>query len=102
MECCLESGECCCLGEFDESYAGQHEPFFTQAELTKSCPPNCATSPSSAPSFLIKADRASGLHFLPTVLHNRPHEQRRTVEPQSILTTSAPRAPPTLFLSQTL
>lgn len=104
MECCLESGECCCLVEFDENYAGQHqdEPAFIQAELTKGCPAHCATSPSSSPSFLVKADRTCGLHFLPTDIHNRPHEQRLTVRLQSILISIAPRAPPSFLLSQTI
>lgn len=104
MACCLESGECCCLARFEGAHADEHDvaTVLKQAELTKGCAPNCATSPVTSSSFLPKAERACTFNFARVFSSQRPHEQPRRLLAHFPLNAASPRAPPLLFASHLL
>jgi hypothetical protein len=109
MACCLESGECCCLTQFDGEHRDGHEAVghaeeavLKQAALTSGCLPNCATAPAASPTFLLKAERASAFNFTRTLSSQRPHEQQCPTLAHFPFNPASPRAPPPLFISHSL
>lgn len=99
MECCLNDGHCCCVTRFepsDENHNSHRNASFTEAEITRSCPSNCA-APSIGPQMIRhlihrplifgKAAADPPLPFETRISH---HLHSSAADP------SSPRAPPSV------
>ncbi|MFN7944644.1 MAG: hypothetical protein U0Z53_04790 [Blastocatellia bacterium] len=95
MECCLTSGHCCCLDRYNE-HLKEHpesEPNPQLIRFRESCPPGCATSPSTF-SLHFKASAQ------PPVPGDEPepdcpaHRQNDYAPDDPLFGQLTPRAPP--------
>ncbi len=107
MECCLESGECCCLvrlksEHFSEDEDHEEAPIINQATLAKDCSQNCAAPSSYSPTFTHKAERANSYNFNLTAINSRPHEKQRFVVTYDLIPNISPRGPPSTFINNSL
>lgn len=96
MECCEESGECCC---FLSRQAMTHEEGDTEQEaqlasFQKGCQSNCASPPSFSTHALAQKKLPSLLR-LELIAHNEPHTHQASNRSRlELCRKSAPRAPP--------
>lgn len=96
MACCVEQGHCCCKPRHAlvEGQATDGKPHFTDNQVAAPCPPDCAGSPASSPSFTRQALDSVG-HRIDGVAPSTTHLP--LLVSQSLTATrdtTAPRAPP--------
>lgn len=100
MECCVETGHCCCATRHAYVAGRLPEPgevtlnFAT--DLTAPCPATCAGATGSAQIHLPRAQHAA-LHFVTAAVTPLAHGWQPTAPLRSFAARpSAPRAPPLL------
>jgi hypothetical protein len=100
MACCIEEGRCCCKPRhaFVEGQAGDGKPRFAANEIAAPCPPDCAGSSTSSPSF---PRTALGPAAHPIIDAVAPTARLPLLVSQSLAAAcdaTAPRAPPVRLL----
>jgi hypothetical protein len=100
MACCVEQGHCCCKPRHAlvEGQATDGKPHFTDNQVAAPCPPDCAGSPASSPSFTRQALDGVG-HRAEDVTASTAHLPLPISKSLTATReTSAPRAPPARLL----